>query len=89
MNRQSDSTGQQSPTVSPLMIPLLFLGIIVGFLAGYFLVWWGLAVVAAVVLAAVSMVFTGRSREGATGAVVGVLLGYGGIILVALFRGVL
>lgn len=87
MNRPSEETGQQSPTVSPLMIPLLFLGIIVGFFAAYFLKWWGLAVVAAVVLAAVSMVFTGRSREGATGAIVGVLLGYGGIILVALFRG--
>src|SRR5699024_5466043 len=57
--------------------------------AGYFFVWRGLIVVAAVLLIAVSTVLTGRSRDGAAGAVVGVLLGYLGILLVALFRGVL
>lgn len=78
-----------SPTVSPLMIPMLFLGLVLGFLAGYFFLWWGLIVVAAVLLVAATMVLSGRSRDGATGAVVGVVLGYGGLLLVALFRGVL
>jgi hypothetical protein len=70
------------------MIPLLVLGLVLGFLAGYFLLWWGLLVVLAVLVAAFSMVLRGRSREGATGAIVGVLLGYAGVILLALFRGV-
>lgn len=78
-----------SPTVSPFMIPLLFVGIVIGFLAGYFFPGWGLIAVAAVLLLAVSAVLRGWSRDGATGAVVGVVLGYGGILLVALFRGVL
>lgn len=81
--------GGGSPEVSPLMIPMLFLGIVLGFLAGYFLTWLGLLVVGAVLLVAVLMVLSGRNRDGATGAVVGVLLGYLGIMLVALFRGVL
>ena len=36
-----------------------------------------------------ALVLTGRSRDGATGAVAGVVLGYAGVILLALFRGVL
>ena len=71
------------------MIPLLFLGIVVGFIAGYFFLWWGLIAVIAVLVGAVSMVFAGRSRDGATGAAAGVLLGYAGVILLALFRGAL
>ena len=54
----------------------------------YFLLWWGALVVLAVVVAAISTVLRGRSRDGATGAIAGVLLGYAGVILVALFRGV-
>ncbi|ATG55045.1 hypothetical protein CFK41_09890 [Brachybacterium ginsengisoli] len=84
---QEDPRGG-SAEISPLMIPMLFLGIVVGFLAGYFLLWWGLLVVAAVLGLAVTMVFSGRSRDAATGAVLGVLLGYIGLILVAFFRGV-
>ncbi len=79
--------GPTSPTVSPLMIPLLFLTLLIGFFAGYFLLGWGLLVVAAVLVLAVSMVLSGRSRDGATGAVVGILLGYGAFVLLALFRG--
>ena len=89
MTGQSGRPDGQSPTVSPLMVPLLFLGLVIGFIAGYWLLWWGLRVVAAVLLAAFSMVLRGRSRDGATGAVVGVVLGYGGVILLALFRGVI
>ncbi|MGP9582655.1 hypothetical protein ACT3SQ_11590 [Brachybacterium sp. AOP42-C2-15] len=89
MNTSGQPSGGGSPTVSPLMIPLLFLGIIIGFIAGYFFVWWGLIAVIAVLVAAASMVLTGRSRDGATGAVAGVVLGYAGVILLALFRGVL
>lgn len=79
--------GQGSPTVSALMIPMLFLGILIGFFAGYFLVWWGLLIVGAVLLLAVSMVLSGKDRDAATGAMVGVVLGYAGLILLALFRG--
>lgn len=86
---QRPGSGSGSPTVSPLMVPMLFLGLVLGFLAGYFFVWWGLLVVVAVLVIAASMVLTGRSRDGATGVVVGVVLGYAGIILVALFRGAL
>ena len=89
MTGQSGRPDGQSPTVSPLMVSLLFLGLVIGFIAGYWLLWWGLLVVAAVLLAAFSMVLRGRSRDGATGAVVGVVLGYGGVILLALFRGVI
>lgn len=89
MNPPARREGDGSPSVSPLMIPMLFLGLVLGFLAGYFFLWWGLLAVVAVLLAAASTVLTGRSRDGATGAVTGVLLGYGGIMLVALFRGVL
>ena len=46
-------------------------------------------VVLGVIVAAVSLVLRGRSRDGATGAIAGVLLGYAGVILVALFRGAL
>jgi hypothetical protein len=81
--------GRRSRPVSPLMIPMLFLGLVIGFLAGYFFLWWGLVAVAVVLLAAASLVLTGRSRDGATGAVGGVLIGYVGILLVALFRGAL
>jgi hypothetical protein len=38
---------------------------------------------------AFAMVLRGRSRDGATGVIAGVLLGYAGVILVAFFRGVL
>jgi hypothetical protein len=81
--------GQGSPTVSPLTIPLLLLGLMIGFFAGYFFLWWGLIAVIAVVLAAFSMVLAGRSKDGATGAVLGVVAGYGLVILVAMFRGAL
>lgn len=86
---QRSGSGGGSTSVSPLLVPMLFGGIVLGFLAGYFFVWWGLVAVAAVLVIAASMVLTGRSRDGATGAVVGVLLGYVGVLLVALFRGVL
>lgn len=86
-DRRAD--GRRSTPVSPLMIPLLFLGIVIGFVAGYFFLWWGLVAVVAVLGIAASLVFTGRSRDGATGIVAGVLLGYLGIMLVALFRGAL
>lgn len=82
-------SGQQPAPVSPLMIPLLVLGLAIGFLSGYFLLWWGALVVLGVIVAAVSLVLRGRSRDGATGAIAGVLLGYAGVILVALFRGAL
>ena len=75
--------------MSPLLVPLLFVGLLIGFVAGYFFLWWGLVAVAAVLVVAASMVLTGRSRDGASGAVVGVLLGYLGVMLVALFRGAL
>lgn len=89
MNRPVDQPGGESAPISPLMIPMLLLGLIIGFFAGYFFLWWGLLAVAAVLLAAASMVFSGRNRDGATGAVVGVLLGYAGVLLLAFFRGVL
>lgn len=82
-------SGQQPAPVSPLMIPLLVLGLAIGFLSGYFLLGWGALVVLGVIVAAVSLVLRGRSRDGATGAIAGVLLGYAGVILVALFRGAL
>lgn len=87
--RPERKPGEGSPTISPLMIPMLLLGLVIGFLAGYFLLGWGALVVLAVLVAAVSMVLSGRSRDGATGAVVGVLLGYGGVLALAFFRGVL
>ena len=89
MNRPVEQPGGAGTPISPLMVPLLLLGLMIGFFAGYFHVWWGLLVVGAVLLAAVSMVFSGRSRDGATGAVVGVLLGYAGVLLLAFFRGVI
>ena len=81
--------GSSSTPVSPILVPMRFVGLVIGFLAGYFFLWKGLIVVAAVLLITVSTVMTGRSRDGAAGAVVGVLLGYLGILLVAFFRGVL
>ena len=84
----AERDGSGSTPVSPLMIPLLVAGLAIGFLAGYFLLWGGALVVLAVVVAAISTVLRGRSRDGATGAIAGVLLGYAGVILVALFRGV-
>ncbi|WP_341855274.1 hypothetical protein [Brachybacterium sp. GPGPB12] len=71
------------------MIPPLVLGLAIGFFSGYFLLGWGALVVLGVIVAAVSLVLRGRSRDGATGAIAGVLLGYAGVILVALFRGAL
>jgi len=87
--RGDDAGSRSSTPVSPLMVPMLFLGLLVGFVAGYFLLWWGLVAVAAVLAIAASLVLTGRSRDGATGIVTGVVLGYLGIMLVALFRGAL
>lgn len=80
---------QRGPAVSAATIPLLFLGLMVGFFSGYFLLWWGLAVVVAVCVLAFTMVMSGKSRDAATGAVVGVVAGFGLLLLVALFRGVL
>ena len=82
-------SGQEPAPVSPLMIPLLVVGLAIGFFSDYFLLWWGALVVLGVIVAAVSLVLRGRSRDGATGAVAGVLLGYAGVILLALFRGAL
>ena len=84
----AERDGSGSTPVSPLMIPLLVAGLAIGFLAGYFLLWWGALVVLAGVVAAIAPVLRGRRRAGATGAIAGVLLGYAGVILVALFRGV-
>ena len=81
--------GEGTAPVSPLMIPMLMVGLLLGFVAGYFLLWWGAIVVLAVLVTAFAMVLRGRSRDGATGAIAGVLLGYAGVILVAFFRGVL
>ena len=89
MSTRAPEPERRSTPVSPLLVPMLFLGLLIGFAAGYFLLWWGLLAVVAVCGVAASLVFTGRSRDGATGAVVGVLLGYLGIMLVAWFRGVL
>jgi hypothetical protein len=87
--RSDHDRSRSSTPVSPLMVPMLFVGLLVGFVAGYFLLWWGLVAVAAVLAIAASLVLTGRSRDGATGIVTGVVLGYLGIMLVALFRGAL
>ncbi|MBB5831638.1 hypothetical protein [Brachybacterium aquaticum] len=81
--------GEEPEPISPLMIPMLFAGLVIGFVAGYFFLWWGLIAVLAVVIAAVSFVLRGRSRDGATGIIAGVLLGYVGVLLLALFRGVI
>ncbi|GAA1486158.1 hypothetical protein [Brachybacterium fresconis] len=81
--------GEESPTISPAAVPLLLLGLIIGFLAGYFLLWWGLFVVLAVLVGAAAMVFRGGSRDAGTGVILGVLAGYGVVILLAAFRGVL
>lgn len=81
--------GEGSSTISPAAVPLLLLGLIVGFLAGYFLLWWGLIIVFAVLLGVVAVVVRGGNRDGATGALLGLLAGYGIVILLAAFRGVL
>ena len=89
MSTRAPEPERRSTPVSPLLVPMLFLGLIIGFIAGYALLWWGLLAVAAVCGVSASLVFAGRNRDGATGAVVGVLLGYLGIMLVAWFRGVI
>lgn len=78
-----------SPTVSPVAVPLLLGGVTLGFFAGYVFLWWGLLIVGAVVFAAVAMVLSGRSRDGATAAILGTVVGYGLVLLLAVFRGVL
>lgn len=88
MSEPGDRDGG-SPTVSPVAVPLLLGGVTLGFLAGYIFLWWGLLVVGAVALAAVAMVFSGRSRDGATAAILGTVVGYGLVLLLAVFRGVL
>lgn len=95
MNRASDRpgerrAGQGAPDpVSPAMIPMLLAGLVVGFASTYFLLWWALVVVLAVLLGAFAWVWKGRDKDAATGAVVGTLLGFVGVILLALFRGAL
>lgn len=81
--------GQGSPTVSAATIPLLFLGLVIGFFAGYFLLWWGVLVVIALSAAAFAAVMAGKSRDAATAAILGVVAGYGILVLLAIFRGVL
>ena len=81
--------GGGSPRVSPFAVPLLLGGVILGFIAGYVFLWWGLLLVGVVVLAAAAMVFSGRSRDGATAAILGTVAGYGLVLLLAVFRGVL
>ncbi|MCL6423488.1 hypothetical protein Bequi_08815 [Brachybacterium sp. JHP9] len=67
---------------------MLLLGIVLGFLLAYFLVGWGGLVVLGLVIWGVSAVFTGRlPLDGAIAGALGLALGYGGIMLVALFRG--
>lgn len=85
----TEQTPGGSTPVSPMTIPLLTGTLVLGFLAGYFGLWWGLLVVAAVLLGAFSAVLAGRSRDAATAAVLGIVLGYGGVMLLAAFRGVL
>jgi small-conductance mechanosensitive channel len=86
---RGDRPPQRTP-VSAATIPLLFAGIVVGFLVGYFLLGWGAIVVGVVVLGAISLSLTRRVPGDAVGAGVGgLLLGYLGVILLALFRGVL
>ncbi|MDN5822149.1 MAG: hypothetical protein L0H74_05275 [Brachybacterium sp.] len=86
---QGSGSGSRSTPVSPLLVPMLLVGLVIGFVAGYFFLWWGLVAVVAVLVLAAAAVLRDRSRDGATGAVVGVLLGYAGVLLVAFFRGVL
>lgn len=81
--------GGGSPRVSPFTVPLLLGGVILGFAAGYLFLWWGLLLVGVVVLTAVAMVFSGRSRDGATAAILGTVAGYVLVLLLAVFRGVL
>lgn len=78
-----------SPPVSPIAVPLLLAGLLVGFFAGYFLLWWGLVVVGLLLLGALSMVLSGRSRDGAAALAVGAIGGYVVLLALAFFRGVL
>jgi len=80
---------RKPPTVAPLTVPLLFAGLVIGFFSGYFFLLWGLVAVGAVVIRAVSMVLTGRSRDAATGLLVGTVAAYAVVLGVAVFRGVL
>lgn len=86
---QPSAEESRSQPVSAATVPLLFGGLVLGFLAGYFLTWWGALVVVMVVIGAISAVLSGRSRDAATGAILGTVLGYLGVIAVALFRGAL
>lgn len=73
--------------VSPLTVPGLLGGIVLGFLAGYFFLGWGAFVLLLVVLGALGAVLRGSEhREAAFALVLGTALGYGGVILLALFR---
>src|SRR5699024_9568295 len=89
MTGTGQGEGGGSPKVSPFAVPLLLGGVILGFVAGYVFLWWGLLLVGVVVLAAAAMVFSGRSRDGATAAILGTVAGYGLVLLLAVFRGVL
>lgn len=92
MTHPHDRSGQEpgaSPTVSILTVPALLGGLVLGFLAGYFLVWWGALVVIAVVMGAFAAVVSGRERDAATALILGTVLGYGGVLLLATFRGAL
>jgi hypothetical protein len=85
-----DRDGPRSPQVSAGTVPLLFAGIVAGFLIGYFLLGWGAIVVGVLVLGAVSLSLATRvPHEAVGGGVGGLLLGYVGVILLALFRGAL
>lgn len=79
---------RRSPEVSPTVVPLLFGGLLLGFALGYFLVWWGLVVIALLGIGALSLVLSGTGpRDGIGAGLVGTLLGFVGILAVALFRG--
>lgn len=83
------SSGSSSPTVSVLTVPALFGGLVLGFMVGYWLVWWGALVVVVVAMAAFGAVAAGRERDAATALILGTVLGYGGVLLLAAFRGAL
>lgn len=82
-----DGGGSTSPTVSVLTVPALFGGLVLGFMLGYWLVWWGALVVVVVAMAAFGAVVAGRERDAATALILGTVLGYGGVLLLAAFRG--
>ncbi|HIY23601.1 MAG TPA: hypothetical protein H9837_04730 [Candidatus Brachybacterium merdigallinarum] len=83
---EEDGEGR-APQVAPLTVPLLFLGMIVGFFAGYLLAWWGLIVLGALLMAAVSMVIRGGPRDAATALMLGSVGAYIVVILLAVFYG--